>query len=195
MSGIECSRNSTFICSDTHVCCSKTDIPRFKIEKRPLDKTLVYFLHLRKCNVDLYSKKELLMKIATKIILVLFLGLFVSVNLMAQKPADLAGTWIGPATAESEAEPNELTLILMLEEGKLGGHMTGQYGVLNEAALYDITLSDGIFKFSVKAYGPSGEELPVSFEMKVDGDSMKGTLDIPDMGISGTWEATKTENK
>jgi hypothetical protein len=133
------------------------------------------------------------MKIAAKMIFVLILGLCVSVNLMAQKPADLVGTWIGPATAESEAEPNELTLILALEEGKLSGTMSGQYGVLNEASLYDISLSEGVFKFSVKAIGPSGEELAINFEMKIDGDSMKGTLEIPDMGIGGAWEATKTK--
>jgi hypothetical protein len=27
--------------------------------------------------------------------------------------------------------------------------------------------------------------------MKVEGDSMKGKLDIPDMGLAGTWEAEK----
>jgi hypothetical protein len=131
------------------------------------------------------------MKIATKIILLLFLGLYLSVNLMAQKPADLVGTWIGLSTIESEPEPNELTLVLKLEEGELNGHMTGQYGVLNAAPLSEIKLSEGVFKFSVKAIGPGGGELAVVFEMKVEGDSMKGKLDIPDMGISGTWEASR----
>jgi len=27
--------------------------------------------------------------------------------------------------------------------------------------------------------------------MNVSGDSMEGTLDIPDMGASGKWEATR----
>jgi len=27
--------------------------------------------------------------------------------------------------------------------------------------------------------------------MKVDGDSMKGELEIPEMGMNGTWEATR----
>jgi hypothetical protein len=27
--------------------------------------------------------------------------------------------------------------------------------------------------------------------MKVDGDSMKGELEIPEMGAKGTWQATK----
>lgn len=133
------------------------------------------------------------MKIATKIILLLFLGLSVSVNLMAQKPADLVGTWIGLSTVESEAEPNELTLVLKLEEGELNGHMTGQYGVLNAATLSDIKLSEGVFKFSVKAVGPGGEEIAIVFEMKVDGDSMKGKLEVPDMGLAGTWEAVKNK--
>jgi hypothetical protein len=141
--------------------------------------------------MDSYSIKEQIMKIATKFILLLFLGLFVSVSLMAQKPADLAGTWVGPATVESEGDPNELTLVLELEEGKLKGHMTGQYGTLNEAPLSDIEFIESVFKFSVKVVGPGGEELTVVFEMNVDGDSMKGKLEIPDMGLAGAWEASR----
>ena len=131
------------------------------------------------------------MKIVIKTILLLMVGLIVSFSLLAQKPADLVGTWEGPATLESEAEPNELTLVLVLEEGELKGHMTGQYGTLNEAALLEIELGDGIFKFTVNALGPDGGELAIDFEMKVEGNSMKGSLDIPDMGLAGTWEADK----
>jgi hypothetical protein len=131
------------------------------------------------------------MKIVIKSVLLMIVGLIVAFNLFAQKPADLVGTWIGPATLETEGDPNELTLVLKLEEGKLNGHLSGQYGTLNEAALMDIELSEGVFKFAVNAIGPNSGELRVVFEMKVEGDSMKGRLEIPDMGVSGTWEAEK----
>lgn len=124
-------------------------------------------------------------------ILILIVGLIVSFNLLAQKPADLVGTWIGLATLEGESEPNELTLVLVLEEGTLKGHMSDQMGTLSEAVLKDIELGEGIFKFTASAVGPYGGEMPVVFEMKVEGDSMKGKLDIPDMGMAGTWEAEK----
>ncbi len=61
-----------------------------------------------------------------------------SLNLSAQKPADLAGTWAGEATLEGQP-PNNLTLVLSLVEGKLEGHMTGEYGTLNETPAKDFT--------------------------------------------------------
>jgi len=35
-----------------------------------------------------------------------------------------------------------------------------------------------------------GGEVAITFKVKVAGDSMEGSLEIPDMGASGTWEAT-----
>ena len=64
-------------------------------------------------------------------------------------------------------------------------------GTLNEAALTDVELSEDVFKFTVSAIGPNGEELAVVFELKIEGNSMKGRLDIPDMGMAGAWEAVK----
>jgi hypothetical protein len=40
-------------------------------------------------------------------------------------------------------------------------------------------------------FGPNGEEIKLVFKMELDGDSMSGMLEIPDMGMSGTWEAEK----
>jgi len=131
------------------------------------------------------------MKTSTRFALILALGLCVSVNLLAQKPSDMVGTWVGNATLEGMAEPNEFTLVLELKEGELSGHMTDQYGSMSEAPISDIKLEEGMFGFSVIAIGPSGEELKLILKMNVDGDSMKGTFEIPDMGMNGTWEATK----
>jgi hypothetical protein len=131
------------------------------------------------------------MKIRTRFALILALGLCVSVNLLAQKPSDMVGTWVGNATLEGMAEPNEFTLVLELKEGELSGHMTDQYGSMSEAPISDIKLEEGIFGFSVIAIGPSGEELKLILKMNVDGDSMKGMFEIPDMGMNGTWEAAK----
>jgi hypothetical protein len=110
---------------------------------------------------------------------------------MAQKPADLAGTWGGEATLDGEGAPNFLTLVLELKDGKLTGHMTGEYGTLNESALSEVTLENGVFGFTVMAIGPSGGEIAVKFKMNVSGDSMEGGLEMPDMGLAGKWEATR----
>jgi hypothetical protein len=135
--------------------------------------------------------KENIMHLKTKSALVLLLGAGVSITLMAQKPADLVGTWAGMATLEGMSEPNELTLVMELEEGKLKGHMTDQYGTMNEALLSEIKLEQGVFSFSVPAVGTDGQELMCLLKMKIDGDSMQGELSIPDWGMNGTWEATK----
>ena len=131
------------------------------------------------------------MKIKTRLALFLVLGLCVSVSLIAQKPADLVGTWIGMGTLEGMEDPNELTLVLELKEGKLTGHMTDQMEFMSGAPVSEIKLEEGAFNFSVISTGPEGQELPLVFKMKVDGDSMKGDLEIPAMGMYGTWEATK----
>lgn len=126
-----------------------------------------------------------------KIVSILVLGLCVCVHLAAQKPADMVGTWVGLATLEGMAEANQLTLVMEMEEGKLKGHMTDQYGTMNKSAVSEITLEEGSFSFTVKGSGPDGGAVGLVFKMKLDGDSMQGILEIPDMGMNGTWQATK----
>jgi hypothetical protein len=122
---------------------------------------------------------------------ILALGLCLAANLMAQKPADMAGTWIGMATLEGMAEANELVLVLELKEGELGGHMTDQYATMSESSIEEVKLEGAVFSFSVNGMGPGGQEITLDFKMNVDGDSMEGTFEISDMGMSGAWEATK----
>lgn len=126
------------------------------------------------------------MKLALLAVLMVFAGL----SILAQKPADLVGTWIGIATLEGEVEPNELTLVLALEDGKLTGHMTDQYGAFNENPIEDVSLEEGSFNFTIMAESPQGT-LTIKFIMAVEGNSMEGTLEVEEMGATGTWEATK----
>jgi len=130
------------------------------------------------------------MKFKTRFVLILALGVCLTVNLMAQKPADMAGTWTGMATLEGMDEPNELVLVLELKEGNLEGNMTDQFATINEAPIAEAKLEDGVFSFSVEGMGPGGQGITLTFKMNVDGDSMEGILEIPDMGMNGTWEAT-----
>ena len=130
------------------------------------------------------------MKLLEKTVFILILLSCFAAGLMAQKPADLVGTWLGEADF-GLAEPHELTLVLKLKEGKLSGHMTDQYGTMENAPIENIKLEEGVFSFSVQGKGPEGETITLFFKMNVEGSSMKGTLEIPDMGLSGSWEATK----
>ena len=131
------------------------------------------------------------MKHMTRLALILALGFCLTVNLMAQKPEDMVGTWVGLATLEGMAEPNEFVLVMEMKEGNLAGHLTDQYGTLNEAPIDEIELGEGIFSFSVVGTAPGGQEFNMVLKMNVDDDSMEGPLEIEEMGMNGTWEATK----
>ena len=122
--------------------------------------------------------------------LILVLGLCLCFSLWAQKPADMVGTWTGTATLEGEAEPNDLTLVLELKEGVLTGHMSDQFDTMIETPIADAKLEKDVFTFSIDI-DAGGMTMTVTFEMKVEENTMKGTLEVPDMGASGTWEATK----
>ncbi len=131
------------------------------------------------------------MRMNSRLTLILTVGLFVSLSLFGQKPADITGTWVGSATLEGMGDPNELTLVLELKDGELTGHMSDQFDTMTESPISDVELGEGTFKFSTYAIGPGGGNLTLIFKMKVDGDSMSGILEVPDMGVNGEWEATK----
>jgi hypothetical protein len=113
-------------------------------------------------------------------------GLFAA----AQQPADMVGTWSGEATLEGMDEPNILTLVLEMKEGKLAGHMTDQYGAV-DSDVKDIVLEQGAFNFTAPVMLPQGGQGSILFKMRLSGDSMKGEIEIPEMSAKGTWQATK----
>ena len=131
------------------------------------------------------------MKMKTRLALILALSMCVSAGLIAQKPVDLVGTWAGSATLEGMGDPNELTLVLELKEGNLTGHMSDQFETMLESPISEVELGDGVFKFSTYAMGPGGQNMTLIFKMKIDGDSMSGILEVPDIGVNGEWEAKK----
>ncbi len=130
------------------------------------------------------------MKTNAKRTLLLAMTMFLAISLSAQKPEDLVGTWVGTATLEGEPEPNELNLVLELQDGKLVGKMTDQYGSMNETPIEEVNLEESLLSFSIQVEVPSGT-FKVEFKMTILGDSMEGELTIPDMGLTGKWEATR----
>lgn len=131
------------------------------------------------------------MNLEKRLALIIGLGLCVSLGLIAQKPADMVGTWIGGATLGGMGDSNELTLVLELKDGELTGHMSDQFETMVESAISEVELGQGMFNFSTYAMGPSGQNVTLIFKMKVEGGSMNGTLEVPDMEANGEWEAIK----
>jgi hypothetical protein len=130
------------------------------------------------------------MRIAKKVMAITAMALWMGFVLAAQQPADLVGTWSGEATLEGEDQPNTLTLVLELKDGKLAGHMTDEFDAVNADAK-DIVLEQGAFNFTVPVTLPQGGQGSIQFKMKVEGDTMKGDIEIPEMGAKGTWQATR----
>jgi len=118
--------------------------------------------------------------------LAILAGLFIA----AQQPADLVGTWSGDATLEGLDEPNTLTLVLEMKDGKLTGHMTDQYEAI-DSDITDIALEQGTFSFSVTVLYGAGNQGTAKFKMKILENVMKGSLEIPEMSAKGAWQATK----
>jgi hypothetical protein len=130
------------------------------------------------------------MRIAKKGMAITAVALWMGLVLAAQQPADLVGTWSGDATLEGLDEPNTLTLVLEMKEGKLAGRMTDQYEAI-DSDISDIVLEQDVFSFSVTVlYGP-GNQGTAKFKMKVLENIMKGELEIPEMSAKGAWQATK----
>jgi hypothetical protein len=111
----------------------------------------------------------------------------------SQKPASLAGTWSGTAILEGVSAPNVLTLVLELKEGKLAGTMSDEYGTIDHFAIREISFENGVLSFETPVLGPGGAEVMMKLKMTVAGDEMKGPIEIPDMGMVGTWTAKKNE--
>lgn len=132
------------------------------------------------------------MKSAKKTIFALAVIALLSVAASAQKPADLVGTWVGLATLEGMDAPNQLTLVLELKEGKLDGGMVDEYGTINDK-IKEIFLEQDSFNFSTPVMGPGGQQMTINFKMKIAGTAMKGTIEIPEMGMQGAWESTKVK--
>lgn len=118
------------------------------------------------------------------------MAFWASLFVAAQQPPDMVGTWSGEATLEGEDETDALTLVLELKEGKLAGHMTDQMGAI-DGDIADVVFEQGVFNFTVPALFGEGHQGTIFFKMKLSGDSMKGEIEVPDMGAKGTWQATK----
>ena len=131
------------------------------------------------------------MKLASKIFCLAVGVMLAGLALSAQKPADLVGTWTGPGTLVGQDAANELTLVLEMKEGKLAGTMSDQYGTINKFPISDIVIDKGVLSFSSPVVGPGGQQTTIKYKMTIAGDTMKGSIEISEIGMTGAWEAAK----
>jgi hypothetical protein len=119
--------------------------------------------------------------------------LAVTLTVAAALAADATGTWKWQIPG-----PNgdlETTLKLATKDGKLGGTYQNQFG---ETAIKDVTFKDDTLVFAVdREFGDN--KFTVKFRGKVDGDAIKGEIEMPDFGGDGgtrkmEWNAKRAKD-
>ena len=119
--------------------------------------------------------------------------LAVTFTAAAALAADAVGTWKWQI-----AGPNgdiETTLKLAAKEGNLGGTYANQFG---ETTIKDVSFKDDVLAFAVdREIG--GNKFTLKFRGKVEGDAIKGEIDMPDFGGGGgtrklEWNAKRAKD-
>lgn len=106
--------------------------------------------------------------------------------------ADVTGTWKWQITT-----PNgelETTLKLAMKDGKLAGVYQNQFG---ETAIKDATFKDGVLAFAVDR-DIGGNKFTIKLRGKVDGDAIKGEIEMPSFDGDGAtrkmdWNAKRAK--
>ena len=86
---------------------------------------------------------------------------------------DLVGTWVGETEVPDAPEPDKLTIVFALADGKLTGTFTDTLGYASEAPCEDIIYEDGNLSFHFDV-NDGYATLPIYVTLKVEGDSMTG---------------------
>ncbi len=76
------------------------------------------------------------------------------------------------------------------KDGELSGTISGQYGTLVDTPLENIKVENGTFTFEIMI-STGGGDIQAVFKMTVEGDTIKGEFELPDMGASGAWQAER----
>ena len=93
--------------------------------------------------------------------------------------ADAIGTWKWKITAANGEL--ETTLKVAMKDGKLAGIYQNQFG---ETPVKDLTFKDDVLGFAVdREFG--GNKFTIKLSGKVEGDTIKGEIELPNFGGDG----------
>lgn len=102
--------------------------------------------------------------------------------------ADPTGTWVGPMPVAEAGIELQLTLTLENKDGQLTGRLKDDMGYI-DCEIADAVLEDTALTFTAAAQTPDGA-FDLNFNMRIDGETMAGTWEIPGMA-TGDWTAEK----
>jgi hypothetical protein len=92
---------------------------------------------------------------------------------------DLSGTWMGETEIPDAFEPDEVTLILIKENGEYSGKVSDTMGMFDETDCEDIEFSDNKLTYNILAQTENGA-MRIFVSMIVDGDTMAGQWEAED---------------
>ena len=122
------------------------------------------------------------------------LAALAAVSLLALRAlaADPTGTWRWSVNGP-DGSPLETTLKLEFKDGKLAGLYSNQFG---DAQIRNATFKDEVVAFEVEREF-DGNKFVVKCHGKLEGDSIKGTLELPAMDGGDPrkvdWDAKRTK--
>ena len=133
-------------------------------------------------------------RISSVVAVVLALFVVGSLAQAQEKKADATGTWKWTTPARGQGQPRENVLKLKQDGEKLTGTISGR----QETAIEDGKVVDGKVSFKVIRKGRNGgPDMTISYEAKLDGDTLKGTITMERNGKpqSNDWEAKREAEK
>lgn len=108
------------------------------------------------------------------------------------RAGDPTGSWKWTIQSPT-GDAIDVSLKLELKDGKLSGDYSSRFG---PAPIRDASFKDEVVAFSVERE-MGGNKFIVKYNGKLDGDSIKGVVELPDFGGGGPvkmdWNATRVK--
>ena len=105
---------------------------------------------------------------------------------------DPSGSWKWKVTTPN-GDAIDISLKLELKDGKLAGTYSSRFG---DAPITEASFKDDAIAFSVEREF-DGNKFTIKYQGKLDGDSIKGSLELPGFGGGDAtkmdWNATRTK--
>lgn len=105
---------------------------------------------------------------------------------------DPSGSWKWKVTTPN-GDAIDISLKLELKDGKLAGTYSSRFG---DAPITEASFKDDAIAFSVEREF-DGNKFKIKYQGKLDGDSIKGSLELPGFGggdpTKMDWNATRTK--
>ena len=117
---------------------------------------------------------------------------FAFLTASAALAGDPSGSWKWKVTTPN-GDAIDISLKLELKDGKLAGTYSSRFG---DAPITEGSFKDDAIAFSVEREF-DGNKFTIKYQGKLDGDSIKGSLELPGFGggdpTKMDWNATRTK--